>query len=82
VRTLLVELLPKPIELPLLGSQATGRRDGGFLLEGTVHALVHPVLVRLAWLDQFRENAQLENPHRQLLQTRQGVGGKRHPYRY
>src|SRR3990170_2317260 len=60
MRSHLVELLPKPIELTLLRSQAAPRRDGGFLLERSVHPLVHPILLRLPRLDQLGIDPQLD----------------------
>ena len=57
MRPLFVELLPKPIKLLLLGPQAAGGRERGLLLERPVHLLVHPGLLRPAWLDQLGVDA-------------------------
>jgi hypothetical protein len=45
---LLVVVVDEGIEASLLLQRVPGRRPGGFLLEGEMHALVGPVLLRVA----------------------------------
>ena len=88
VRTLLVELLPKPVEFLLLRSQAAARRNDRLLLQSAVHPLAYPILLRFlgsipCLIRQDRQleiDSKLEEPHRQLREPRQGVGCERHAF--
>ena len=78
MRSIGVELFPKRIKLPLLSFQATRRRNRGLLLECSVHPLMDPVLLWLAWLDQLRAHPIFDAHHLQRRQPPQRARGKRH----
>lgn len=88
MRTLLVELLRKPVEFLLLRSQAAARRDGRLLLQRAVHPLAYPILLRLpgsfpGLIRQDRQlgiDSKLDEPHRQLREPCQGVGCERYAF--
>ncbi len=77
MRTKLIVFGLKAIELALLGTSVSGWRAGGFGLQRAMHPLVATVLLWLARLDQFREDAEPDPPGRQAGQARQRDGGKR-----
>jgi len=65
VRALLV-VLPAPlVEAYLLRLPVRLRRTSRRRLEGAVHALVPPILVRPSWINAFVLNPQLDPPHPQ-----------------
>src|SRR5712692_3130297 len=76
VRSFVVELFAKDIELSLLRGEVCGGRARGLVFESSVHALVPPVLLRFPRLDQFRQDAQAHPPGREAGESGQGVGGK------
>jgi hypothetical protein len=47
-------------------SRTESRRAGCFLLEGEVHALVTPVVLRMTGPDAFDGDAEPEQPDREL----------------
>ena len=61
-----IELADEGIEAFLLHQAVGARRTGCFLLEGEVHALVTPVLLRMAGLDAFDGDAEPQPPDREL----------------
>jgi hypothetical protein len=77
LRAILIEFIPKLIELALLSSQTTPRRDRCFLLQRAMHTLVHTILLRFPGINQLRVDPKLDEPHRGLRQPRQGVRDKR-----
>jgi hypothetical protein len=60
MRTHLIEFFSEVIKLTLLCPHAAGRRDGGFLLQRTVHPLMHAILLRFPRLDKLGVDPQLE----------------------
>jgi transposase len=78
VRPLLVELLPEVVELALLRPATARWRARRLGLERAVHALVTPVLLRLARLDELGQHPKAHPPGRELRQARQGVGREGH----
>ena len=66
MRTFGIELANEGVEAFLLLQAVGARRAGCFLLEGEVHALVTPVLLRMAWLDALDGDAEPEPPDREL----------------
>jgi hypothetical protein len=66
VRTFGIELAKEGIEAALLLQAVEVWRTGRFLLEGEVHALVTPVLLRMTWLDAFDGDAEPKPPDREL----------------
>src|SRR5262245_50125168 len=65
VRPFVVVLLAEFVEANLLGSQIPARRTLRLAFQRSVHALMAAVLLRVCRLDQLRENAQPNPPHRQ-----------------
>jgi len=76
VGTVFVELLAEAVQLPLLGWQAAGRRDGGLLLERAVYALVDGLLLGPAGLDELGIDAELDEPDGEGGEPGQGAGGE------
>lgn len=58
VGTLVVELIPEPVEATLLSGHTSGRRPSRIGFEGPVHAFVPAILLRLARLDELRKDSQ------------------------
>ena len=76
--TQVIGFVSKIVEPLLLSTQAGCRRASGFRLESSVHAFMAGVLLRMGRLDQLREDAQSDPPHRELRQAGNGGGGKGH----
>lgn len=89
MRTFLIELFAKTIELMLLRATGSSGRPGGFCLERAMHPLVPAVLLRLARLDQLGKDAKSHPPSREAGQPRKrlcceghavvGTDAARHP---
>lgn len=77
MRSHLIEIFSKTIKLSLLRPQTARRWDRCFLLQRAVHPLVYAILLGLARLYQFRIDAKLDEPHRQLGKTCESVRGER-----
>ena len=65
VRSLVVVILSKIVEPPLLRAQRALRRAGRFLFERAVHTLMSTVLLGFSRFDAFRHDAQFHPPYRQ-----------------
>src|SRR5882724_7609551 len=76
VRALLVVASTEAIEAALLGLWRGGRRARGFRLEGTMHALMATVLLRLTGLDTLQPDAELEPLHGELGEPAGTLAGK------
>src|ERR1700677_2568305 len=76
MRTQFVIVATKPIEGTLLGARRRRRRLSRLPLQGTMHALMAPVLFRMSGLNAFRANAQLHPPQRQPRHTVDGARRK------
>lgn len=63
----------------LLGRGIGGGRPHGLLFEGAVQPFMPAVLLRMAWVDAFGQDAQLDPPHRQGGQTSSTHRGKGRP---
>src|SRR5262245_66326112 len=63
MRAELVERVHEGVESFLLLQKTVSRRPCGVLFESAVHPLVSAVLLRLAGLDAFRDNPELEPKH-------------------
>ena len=63
VWTFLVVNTAEEIEGALLSAKVCTRRISGFLFEGSMHALVPPVLLRLAGFDALMNDSKLEPPN-------------------
>ncbi len=57
MRAFVVVAVDEVVELGLLLQEVQGRRFGGFLLQGQVHALVAAVLLGMAGLDALDADA-------------------------
>jgi hypothetical protein len=73
VRALGVELSDEVIEAGLLLEAIGAWRADGLLLEGQVHALMAPVLLRSTWLDALNIDAEPQPPDGELGEVEQGV---------
>src|SRR5215468_3521823 len=62
VRPLLVELLAKDVEAPLLRPEATRGWSGSLSLQRAMHAFMPAILRRPAGLDQLRQNTETHPP--------------------
>src|SRR4051794_4472042 len=60
VRPHIVVIVPPGVEARLLGGAVRGGRAGGLALQRFVHALVPPVLLRLAGIDAVETDAELD----------------------
>src|SRR2546426_2269369 len=60
VRPLVVELLAKDVEAPLLSDQAAGGRPRRLCLQRAMHPFMPPVLCWSTGLDQLRQDAQTD----------------------
>ena len=77
--TLVVEDLDKFFEARLLLKKIGGGRLGGLFLQSQMHALMTPILLRMAGLDALNADPQAEPPHRELAQVEQRMcGSERH----
>ena len=63
MRTLVVELLDKGVELGLLLKQVGAGGTGGLLFQGQMHALVTAVLLRMTGADAFYADAEPQPPN-------------------
>src|SRR5262249_19165255 len=61
------------IEAGLLLEAIGARGPDGFFLEGEVHALMAPVLLRAAWFDALDVDAETEPPDGELGEIEEGV---------
>jgi hypothetical protein len=77
MRPLVVVLPSEEIEGPLLGGQRGARWPNGVGLEGLVHPLVGPVLLRVAREDALVLNPEAHPPHIQLRETVNAGRGER-----
>src|SRR5438045_1002896 len=77
MRPLFVVLGAKGVEGALLGAQVGLGRLSGRGLQGTVHALMPAILLRLTRIDAFGQHAKLQQPHAESTQTTDGDTGKR-----
>ena len=77
VRTHLVVLVAEAVETHLLLAAVGRRRPRGLGLQHPVHALVPPVLLRLAGLDPLQLDAQLQPPRCQLAEAAGAGRGER-----
>jgi len=64
------------VEPSLLGAEVRAGWRGGALLEGSMHALVAAVLVRLSGLDELGGDAEGDPPHGELGEASDGGGGE------
>src|SRR3984893_10733698 len=71
VGTFVVEDLDKFVEARLLLKKISGGRLGGLFLQGQMHALMTPILLRMAGLDALNTDPRAEPPHRELAQVEQ-----------
>jgi hypothetical protein len=69
VGSLLVEGIDELIEAGLLLEEVFSSWLGGFLLESQMHALVAPVLLRVAGLDALDADPEAQPPDRKLRQS-------------
>lgn len=60
----------------LLSLGSSCRWFHGFLLEGTVHPFMPPVLLRMSWFDALRHNPHLDPPRGQRRQSSSAYRGK------
>src|SRR5271165_572839 len=77
VRALLIIETLKGAEAVELLAQTLGRRRGGVLEQGQMHALVATVLLRLAGRDPLRLNPGLDHQNRKARQPAKADGGER-----
>lgn len=70
----IIEFAEEVIEAGLLLERVHGGWPGGFLLEGEMHALVAPILLRTAWLDAFDGDAEPEPPDGEFGEVIEAVG--------
>src|SRR5580658_3940871 len=73
MRPHVVVVMPEAVHRPLLVRHRLLRRRRGLLLERQMHALVSPVLLRLARLDAFRRDSELNPPHTQPREPTDGL---------
>ncbi len=66
MRALAIELGDEGVEARLLAQAVGGRRAGGLLLQGEVHALVAAVLFGASRGDAFEPDPKAEPPDREL----------------
>jgi hypothetical protein len=79
VGTFVVEDLDKFVEARLLLKKIGDGRLGGRFLQGQMHALMTPVLLRMAGLAALNTDPRAEPPHRELAQVEQRMcGSERH----
>ena len=79
VRALVVEDLNEFVEAGLLLQEVGGRRLGGFLLQGEMHALVTTILLGSTWFDALDANTEAKPPDSKFAQVEQSVcGSERH----
>src|ERR1700682_5731892 len=74
MRTFLIELLQKGVELGLLLKNVRCGGASGFLLQCEVHAFMAAVLLGMTGANAFNADAQTEPPHRKLREVEQSVG--------
>ena len=74
MRTLVVELLDKGVELGLLLKQVGAGGTGGLLFQGQMHALVTAVLLRMTGADAFYADAEPQPPNGKSGQIEKPVG--------
>jgi hypothetical protein len=74
-----VVFLAERLQLALLRPPILRRGRRRFFLQGAMHALVPPVLLRLSRLDPLRHDPQLDPPHRQPRQSGDRRAGKGWP---
>ena len=70
-------MLTEAIKAILLLARGSSRRPGGLCLERSVHALVSPILLGLAWIDALQLDAELHPMDRQSGQASRPVARKR-----
>ncbi len=73
---LVIELAAEVVEAALLGPEVSFRRPGGTRFESSVHAFVAAVLLGLAGLDEFGEDAEADPPDRERGEAAERVGGE------
>jgi hypothetical protein len=76
---LLVEIRLESVEAPLLSPQVPGGRTSRVRLQGSMHPLVTPVLLRVTRLDQKRLDPELDPPHRQTRKAPESPRTERAP---
>ena len=74
MRALVVELLNENIELRLLLKEVGTCGPGSFHFQGSMHAFMATVLLRMAGLDTLDGNAEPEPPNGQAAQVEQTIG--------
>jgi len=75
VRSLVVELLEKIVELGLLLQAVHACGTSGFVFEREMHALMPTILLRMTGSDAFDGDAQTQPPDGEFAEVEQGVGG-------
>ena len=71
-----IEGVAEVVEVALLGTEVGLRRPSGFALEGSVHALVTAVLLRLTRLDGLRTDAETDPPGAQTCEPGKADGSE------
>ena len=66
MRSLVVELLDKIVELGLLLQTVHACRARGFIFQSEMHALMATILLRMTGLDSFDGDAQAQPPDREF----------------
>src|SRR5262245_1443013 len=77
VRTFLIVMAAEQIKACLLLGCIRRRRDRGLRLQGAMHALVPPVLLRRSRTDEVRHDAKLQPPGRQFGEACSAARAKR-----
>jgi len=72
--TLIVEFVNEGIELRLLLKEVGTCGSGSFHFQGSMHAFVATVLLRMARPDTFDGNAEAKPPNGQPAQVEEAVG--------
>jgi hypothetical protein len=73
VRPLAVEAIHEHVKPHLLLEHIGGGRAGGLGLQREMHALVSPVLLRVARRGPFESNAEAEPPDRQMNRSNRAL---------
>jgi hypothetical protein len=68
-----MEFLDEIVEAGLLLEAIGGRRADGLLLEGQMHALMAPVLLRATWFDALDIDTEPQPPDGELGEIEQGI---------
>ena len=71
-----IEGMAEFVEVALLGTEVGLRRPSGFALEGSMHAFVTAILLRLSRLDGLRTDAEPDPPSAQACEPSEADGSE------